>query len=72
MHQPGEQSTVQQVIHHIKANLAFDLTFREAAELVHLNPSYFSKLFRVTRCLFGVKLARSEGTGRFNKVENLS
>lgn len=46
VHPTGEQSAVQQVIHYIKANLAYDLTSREAAELVHLNPSYFSKLFR--------------------------
>lgn len=43
---PQEQSAVEQVIHHIQANQVYHMTSCEAAELVHLNPSYFSKLFR--------------------------
>jgi len=43
---PQEQSAVEQVIHYIKTNQVYSMTSCEAAELVHLNPSYFSKLFR--------------------------
>ena len=37
---------VEQVIHHIVTKRAFDLSSSDAAELVHLNPSYFSKIFK--------------------------
>ncbi len=41
-----ELSPVEQVLHHIHAKRSFRLTLAEAADMVHLNPSYFSKLFR--------------------------
>jgi YesN/AraC family two-component response regulator len=41
-----ELSPVEQVIHHMEANQAMDMTLAEAAGLVHLNPSYFCKLFK--------------------------
>lgn len=41
-----ELSPVEQVLHHIHAGRAYQLTLAEAAAMVHLNPSYFSKLFR--------------------------
>lgn len=41
-----ELSPVEQVLHHIHAKRSFRLTLAEAAAMVHLNPSYFSKLFR--------------------------
>lgn len=43
---PHEQSAVERVVHHINTNQTYQMTSCEAAELVHLNPSYFSKLFR--------------------------
>ncbi|MCR2807712.1 response regulator transcription factor [Paenibacillus soyae] len=43
-----ELSPVEQIIHYIKSNREYDLSSAEAADRVHLNPSYFSKLFRQT------------------------
>jgi YesN/AraC family two-component response regulator len=45
----GELSAVEQIIHYIESNREFDLSSAEAAEKVHLNPSYFSKLFKQTK-----------------------
>jgi YesN/AraC family two-component response regulator len=42
----NELSPVEQVIYHIATDQRFDMTLAEAAELVHLNPSYFCKLFK--------------------------
>lgn len=44
-----ELSPVEQVIHYIESNRAYDMSSAEAAEWVHLNPSYFSKLFKQTK-----------------------
>ncbi|WP_028610090.1 response regulator transcription factor [Paenibacillus harenae] len=44
-----ELSPVDQVIHHIESNRVYDMSSAEAAEWVHLNPSYFSKLFKQTK-----------------------
>jgi len=44
-----ELSPVDQIIHFIHTNRAYDISSAEAAEKVHLNPSYFSKLFRQTK-----------------------
>ena len=44
-----ELSPVDQVIRYIESNHAYDMSSAEAAEWVHLNPSYFSKLFRQTK-----------------------
>jgi len=44
-----ELSAVDQVIHYIESNRLYDMSSAEAAEWVHLNPSYFSKLFKQTK-----------------------
>jgi len=44
-----DMSAVEQVVHHIETKRAFHMTSSEAAEMVHLNPSYFSKLFKQTK-----------------------
>ena len=46
---PCELSAVEQIVHYIESNRKFDMSSAEAAEHVHLNPSYFSKLFRQTK-----------------------
>jgi YesN/AraC family two-component response regulator len=59
-----EQSAVQQVIRYVEDHQVYHLTSGEAAELVHLNPSYFSKLFRTTMSMtftdYMVKLRMNE------------
>ncbi|WP_199613946.1 response regulator transcription factor [Paenibacillus alkalitolerans] len=44
-----ELSPVDQVIHFIESNRAYDISSAEAADRIHLNPSYFSKLFKQTK-----------------------
>jgi YesN/AraC family two-component response regulator len=42
----NELSPVNQVIHHIESAVSKDMSLTEAASSVHLNPSYFCKLFK--------------------------
>ncbi|MFB5760776.1 response regulator transcription factor [Paenibacillus medicaginis] len=47
--QEGDQHIrppVDQIIHYIESQQRYDLMLAEAAALVHLNPSYFCKLFK--------------------------
>ncbi|MCI3921113.1 response regulator [Paenibacillus sp. TRM 82003] len=41
-----ELSPVEQVLRHVEDNFGVEFTLSQAAELVHLNPSYFCKLFK--------------------------
>ncbi|WP_042463372.1 response regulator transcription factor [Neobacillus dielmonensis] len=43
---PLEKSPVEQVLEFIKSKLPGEVTLTEAAEVVHLNPSYLSQLFK--------------------------
>lgn len=44
-----ELSPIEQIVQYIENNRAYEMSSCEAAEHVHLNPSYFSKLFRQTK-----------------------
>ncbi|MBS4212328.1 MULTISPECIES: response regulator transcription factor [Neobacillus] len=43
---PSELSTVEKVIQYVKSKVPGEVTLSEAANYVHLNPSYLSKLFK--------------------------
>ena len=43
---PSELSTVEKVIKYVKSKVPGEVTLSEAASIVHLNPSYLSKLFK--------------------------
>ncbi|WP_281279832.1 response regulator transcription factor [Cohnella pontilimi] len=45
---PEEMSAVEQVLYYLETKRLYDITSAEAAKFVHLNPSYFSKLFKQT------------------------